>query len=548
MNTKNFSHYIFTILLLAALLAACAPAAAPATQAVAANTTSSTQIPTATTTPPAYSSSAIPLKDDLNNLQPQDVFQNFYNITQVPRPSGHLDQIRAFLVDFGQGLGLETIVDDAGNVLIRKSASAGFENREGVILQAHMDMVAQKADGKDFDFETDPIEAFVSGDYIITDGTTLGADDGIGIAMIMAILQSKTIQAGPLEALFTVDEETDMSGANGITPDELQGRTYINLDSENEGVFTIGSAGGEDVDVNADYPETAAPQDMVSYQVKVFGLQGGHSGVDIDKGRGHATKLLVRLIKGALDTYDLRIASMVGGTAKNAIPTEADAIVFLSQSNVDAFTKYVSDYEATVQAELAATEPTLSVSLAAVQPPAKVMEEDFQNTLIDAVYGTPQGVLRMSDAVLGLVETSTNLGITSAQDGTLTIGCFPRSSVNSEIGDAVQMNSSVWELADYTAVGSNYFSSWPPNPDSPILALMQTTYQDLYHQDPVVEAIHAGLECGVISGIYPDMDMISIGPTLADVHTPNENLYIPSVEKVMNLVIQVLQNVPTAQD
>jgi dipeptidase D len=488
------------------------------------------------------STGLVSLKDALPGLQPQDVFQNFYDITQIPRPSGYMDQIRPFLVGFGQGLGLETVVDDAGNVIIRKPASPGMEDRPTVILQAHMDMVAQPADGS-FDFRTQPIQAYVSGDYIVADGTTLGADDGIGIAMIMAILQSKTLQSPPLEALFTVDEETTMSGASDLQPGELQGRTYINLDSENEGVFTIGSAGGELVDINATYTQSSAPENMLAYQVKVSGLQGGHSGVDIDKDRGHATKLLVRLLKGAIQPYSLVIASLAGGTAANAIPTEAEATVFLPASQVDTFTQYVKDYEATIQNELAATEPVLVVTLQAVDPPAQVMDRSFQNAFIDAVYGTPQGVLRMSDSVPGLVETSTNLGITSAKGGKLGITCFPRSSVNSEITDTVQMISSVWELAGYTAESSNYFSAWPPNSDSAILALMQTTYEGLYSKEPEVGAIHAGLECGAVSGIYPDMDMISIGPTLAGVHTVNENLYIPSVQKVMDLVTTTLQNI-----
>jgi dipeptidase D len=540
MKTRYIPYPIFTLLLVTALLIACAPAA----QAPAANTTPTLQVPTATTTPPTYSSSAIPLKEDLPNLQPQDVFQNFYNITQVPRPSGHLDQIRAFLVNFGQGLGLETVVDDAGNVIIRKPASSGFENHRGVVLQAHMDMVPQKADDKDFDFTTDPIEAFVSGDYIITDGTTLGADDGIGMAIIMAVLQSKTIQAGPIEALFTVDEETDMSGANGLTADELQSRILINLDWETEGIFTIGSAGGEDVDINASYKEAPAPADKVSYDVKVKGLQGGHSGMDINLGRGHATKLLVRLLQGALEPYQLQVASLVGGTAANAIPTEADAVVFLPDSQVDAFTKYVSDFEATVKSELAATEPDLSTELSAVQAPAQVMDETFQNTLIDALYGTPQGVLRMSDTVPGLVETSTNLGITTAQDGKLTIVNFPRSSVDSELDDAANMIGSVWALAGYQDELANRFPAWTPNPDSPIVKLMTTSYENLYDQEPEITAIHAGLECGTIGGTYPDMDMISIGPTINGAHTPEENLYIPSVERLMNLLIDALKNIP----
>jgi dipeptidase D len=558
-------HRLVSMMLVALLLVSCTTPAAPTnapntpagaapTAAVSTSTTAPTKIPPATAAPtvpptntPSSPTSAIPLKDALSSLQPQDVFTNFYQITQVPRPSGSMDQIRAFLVQFGQGLELDTIIDDAGNVIIRKPASAGMENRQVVVLQAHMDMVAQKAEGKDFDFTKDPIQAYVSGDYVVADGTTLGADDGSGMAISMSILQSTTLKAGPIEALFTVDEETSLSGANGLKPDTLQGRTLINLDGETEGTFTIGSAGGEDITMNASYKQALAPANMVAYQVKVSGLQGGHSGADIDKGRGHATKLLVRLLKESLKPYGLRIASIEGGTARNAIPTEASAVVFLSDTNVDAFTKQVQDFEATVQSELKATEPDLSVQLQAVQPPAQVMDETFQNTLIDALYGTPQGVLRMSDAVPGLVETSTNLGITTAQDGQLQIFCLARSSVDSELQDAAQMIGSVWELAGYQIEISNTSAAWTPNSNSPILGLMQSTYEELYGQQPEVSATHAGLECGAIAGIYPDMDMISIGPTLENVHTPQERLYIPSVQKVMDLVTTTLGQIPEAQ-
>ena len=559
-------HQLVNLILAAILLVSCTAPAAPANApntaastaqvaAISTATTSPSKIPPTTAAVPAVSptsapfspASQIPLKDALSTLQPQDVFTNFYQITQIPRPSGYMDQIRAFLVQFGQGLELETIVDDAGNVIIRKPAIAGMENRQVVVLQAHMDMVAQKAEGKDFDFTKDPIQAYVSGDYVVADGTTLGADDGSGIAIIMSILQSKTLKAGPIEALFTVDEETSMSGANGLRPDELKGRTLINLDGETEGTFTIGSAGGEDVTINASYKQVPAPANMVAYQVKVSGLQGGHSGVDIDKGRGHATKLLVRLLKESLKPYGLRIASLEGGTAKNAIPTAASAVVFIADANVDAFTKQVQDFEATVQAELKATEPNLSVQLQAVQPPTQVMDEAWQNTLINALYGTPQGVQRMSDAVPGLVETSTNLGISTGQDGQLQIFCFPRSSVNSELQDAAQMIGSVWELAGYQTEISNTFAAWTPNSNSPILGLMQSTYEDLYGQQPEVSAVHAGLECGALAGIYPDMDMISIGPTLEKVHTTSERMYVPSVQKVMDLLTAVLQQIPLAQ-
>ena len=395
-----------------------------------------------------------------------------------------------------------------------------------------------------FDFTTEPIQALVRGDYLVTEGTTLGADDGIGMAMIMAVLQSQTLQAGPLEGLFTVDEETDMSGANGLQGDALQGSILINLDSEWDGVFLIGAAGGGHVSVASSYPQVSAPADMVSYQVKVQGLKGGHSGVDIDLGRGHAIKLLVRLLQGAIEPYELRLASLTGGTAANAIPREAAAVVLLPDLQVEAFTEYVQAFEATVKSELSAVEPDLSVELVAFESPDQVMDESFQAVLLDALYANPQGVMRMSDALAGLVETSNNLGVVNAQDGQLEVVCTPRSSVDSALEDISQMIASVWELAGYEVVFADYYPGWNPNPDSPILGLMEATYQELYGEEPEVMAVHAGLECGVIGAKYPGMDMISIGPTLSDVHSPAERLFIPSVGHVMELLMEVLQNIP----
>lgn len=493
---------------------------------------------------PPHQADAVPLANALPDLTPRDVFTNFYQLTQVPRPSGATDHIRAFLVEFGQGLGLETIVDGAGNVIIRKPAAAGFENRQGVVLQAHMDMVVQKTEDTGFDFATDPIRPYVSSDYVIAGGTTLGADDGIGMALMMAVLQSDTLQSGPIEALFTVDEETTMAGVMGLDGDTLQGRILINLDSETEGVFTIGSAGGAQVTVHAAYEQALAPAGMVPYLLRVQGLQGGHSGVDIHLGRGNATKLLVRLLKQTAGPLGLRLASLSGGTVGNAIPRDASALVFAPEAEAEAFAQAVSEFEATAQAELAAVEPDLTVELAPAPAPAFVMDEGFQSRLIDALYVTPQGVLRLSDAVPGLVETSTNLGVTNAQDGQLEVVCYTRSSVNSALEDVNMMITSVWELAGLQAEIGGAYAGWTPDPASPILALLRSAYVDLYGVEPEVTAVHAGLECGAISGVYPDMDMISIGPTLSGVHSPAERLSIPSVAKVMDLLIEVLQRTP----
>jgi dipeptidase D len=542
-------HAIIFLITTALLLGACSPPAVQVNPPATAGETKSVIIttetlPTPTDIPTAVSMTHVPLKDALGSLEPQAVFQNFYDITQVPRQSGQMDLIREFLVNFGKELGLETIVDDAGNVIIRKPATAGFENRQGVILQAHMDMVPQKDDGKQFDFNTDAIQAFVNGDTIVADGTTLGADNGIGMAMIMAVMQSESLQAGPLEALFTVDEESNMAGVNGLKADSLQGRILINLDSEDEGVFTISSAGGEHADIRSSYLQVPASTNMDAYQVKVQGLRGGHSGVDINLGRGHATKILVRLLKEATTSYGLRLASLSGGTVSNVIPSEAAALVFITEAQVDAFLSFIKEFEARVQNELKAVEPEMSIEVEVVESPAQMMDENFQKTLINTLYGTPQGVLRMSDTVPDLVETSTNIGITNAQDGEFEVVNVMRSSVDSELADTGQMIASVWELAGYTVEFSGFYNGWPADPESPILGFMQNAYLSLYGKEAEIMAVHAGLECGIISGKYPDMDMISIGPTMENVHSTSERLYIPSVEKVMKLLYEVLQSIP----
>ncbi len=495
---------------------------------------------------PAAAAGRIPLKDALDTLEPRDVWQNFYVLTQIPRPSQHEEQIRDFLAKFGRDLGFETMIDDVGNVIIRKPAARGMERRQGVILQAHMDMVPQQTPESTHDFLTDPIDAYVEGDWVVADGTTLGADDGSGLAIAMAILQSKTLSLGPIEALFTVNEEAGMDGAMGLQAGVLQGSILINLDSENEGEFTIGSAGGESGTVLSTYAESTAPAGMSAYTLSVRGLKGGHSGVDIDRGRGHAARLLARFLKEAAGKYGVRVARIASGTAGNAIPRDASALMVVPAGQVDAFLKSVQGYEAIVKSELAATEPDLSVQAepAGDGAPARVMEEKAQRTLINALYGAPQGVMRMSDAVPGLVETSTNMGIVNIGDGQVEVRYYLRSSVDSALEDLGQMIASVWDLAGVEVTFSGGYSGWNPNPNSPILLLMQGVYQELYGKDPKVSAVHAGLECGTIVSKYPGMDAISIGPTLQDVHTPSERMEVASVKKLYDLLLETLSQIP----
>jgi len=487
----------------------------------------------------------IPLKDALPLLSPPDVWQNFYNITQVPRPSGHLDQIRSFLVNFGKGLNLDTTVDQAGNVLIHKPASKGMENRPGVVLQAHMDMVAQGRPGKDFDPLTDPIQAYVAGDWVHADDTTLGADDGMGLAIIMALLQRRDLAAPAIEALFTVDEETSMSGINGLGTGELHGSNYVNLDQHEEGHFVIGSAGGLTAQSSLAYQAVPlGTGTFAAYTVTVTGLTGGHSAMDIDKGRGHAVKLLVRLLSPAGEQFGLRLASLQGGTAKNAIPVEANALVVLYSAQVPPFTAYLKDFEATVRKELAATEPNLAVKWVTATLPSQVMSLAGQEKVLDALYANPQGVLRMSDTVSGLVETSNNLGVVTAQNGHVQATSMSRSAVDSALLDAGAMVTSVWDLAGGQSAITGHTSPWTLNPDSALLGLFMDTYRQLYGVDANYTAIHAGLECGAVSGMYPQMDIIALGETVADAHALTERVQVSTVPRVVDVLAAVLGQIP----
>ena len=497
----------------------------------------------AATTATAAVTTTMPLKDAVAGMDPQDVWQNFYQLTQIPRPSHHEEQVRDFLAQFGKDLGLETIVDDVGNVLIRKPASPGMEKRHGVILQAHMDMVAQPLDGT-HDFLTEPIDAYVEGDWVKADGTTLGADDGMRRRHRDGDPAIEDAGARPHRGIVHRERRRWDGRRPGPAAGRVAGRHPDQPGLGRRRVFTIGSAGGDYVSVDGGYTEVATPAATAAYTVTVSGLQGGHSGVNINEGRGHATKLLVRLLSPAAAQYGVRLAQIAGGTAANAIPTSASALVVVPDDQADAFLKYVQQYEGIVQSELAAVEPDLKVQATPAALPAKVMDEQVQQALIDALYGSPQGVIRMSDAVPGLVETSTNMGIVKAADGQLAVTYYPRSSVDTELDDINQMIASVWDLAGVPVTISGRFSGWDPNPNSPILLLMQDVYKAMYGQDPEVTAVHAGLECGTIVSKYPGMDAISIGPTLQDVHTPNERVQVSTVKKLNDFLIETLKQIP----
>ena len=482
------------------------------------------------------------LKNAIHEMQPQAVWQNFYELTRIPRPSGREEQVRDFLARFGAGLGLETQVDQAGNLIVRRPAAAGMENRQGVILQAHMDMVTQKTSASTHDFTRDPINAYVEGGWVKADGTTLGADDGIGMAIAMAVLQSQA-PMGMVEALFTVNEEVTMSGAAGVQRGTLKGDILINLDSETLGDLIIGSAGGQGGTVSTAYPEVAVPDGMTGLKVIVTGLMGGHSGVDIQRGRGHAIKLLARLLKESAP-YGGRLSQLAGGSARNAIPREATAVLAVPQSQVEAFQTQLSQFEAALKHEFASVESGISVQAAPVALPARVMDEGAQRALIDALDASPQGVFHMSDVVSGMVSTSNNMGTVEVGAGSLTVGFLLRSSVDSELDDLVQILGEVWQSAGMPVSFTGRGPAWQPDPNSPILALMQSVYKDVSGQAAHVASIHAGLECGVIHAIIPNLDTISIGPTLQNVHSPDEMLEVASVKPLYDFLMETLKRVP----
>ena len=523
----HITHRLLIVTLIVLLLSGCVPVKALP--------------PASTATPAPAAGERILLADALGTLEPAAFWQHFYDLTQAPRPSHHEEQATAFVAAFGESLGLETIVDDAGNVIIRKPATPGLEGHLGVILQAHLDMVPQKTADSTHDFLTDPIDAYIEDGWVHADRTTLGADDGSGVALIMTLLEDDSLVHPPLEALFTTNEEDGFGGINGLAPDVLQGHYYINVDNEVEGQFLISSAGGVYASVTAAYAAEAPSDGMTGLQVTIDGLRGGHSGADIDKGRGSAHQLMARLLWNAPADLGVRLASLAGGTQPNAIPRTTTGIVAVPAQQAAAFTAYVENFAATVQHELAATEPNLTVSVAPVELPTRVMAAAAQRALIGAVYGAPQGVMRMSHSVPGLVETSGNIGVLSMVDGQLDAAIYVRSAIDSARDDAAARFASVFELGGATVTFHDAYSSWPPNPDSPLLATMEQVYEDLYDAEPVVAAIHAGLETSVAGVKYPGLDMISIGPTIIDVHSPDERMEVATVQKVYDLLVATLQ-------
>ncbi len=484
------------------------------------------------------------MSKEILNLEPKAVWSNFYALTQVPRPSKNEDAIQDYMVKFGNDLGLETIKDATGNVIIRKPATPGMEDRKGVILQGHLDMVPQKNADTEHDFDKDPIDAYIDGDWVTAKGTTLGADNGMGVAAAMAVLQATDLEHGPVEALFTCDEETGMTGAFGLEPNVLKGDILLNMDSEDEGELYVGCAGGIDANITFKYEEEDMPAGYVACQLYMKGLKGGHSGMEIILGRGNSNKLLFRFLKYAAVNFDMRLVTVDGGSLRNAIPRESFAVVAIPEKHKDDFIAAVAKFEAIYKSELSAVEPDLQLFGEPVELPAKVFTLDSQMKLINSIYACPNGVIRMSDDMPGLVETSTNLARVVSENGVVIIQALLRSSVNTAKEDLSEAIKATFELIGADVVLEGEYPGWKPNMNSPILSAMQDVYNNKFGKIPEIKAIHAGLECGLLGAVYPNWDMISFGPTIRFPHSPDEKVNIETVAKFWDFLVETLKSIP----
>ncbi|WP_187264138.1 aminoacyl-histidine dipeptidase [Pontibacter beigongshangensis] len=480
----------------------------------------------------------------IRSLEPKALWNNFADLNAVPRPSKKEERVIRFIKEFGQGLNLETTEDEAGNIIIRKPASTGMENRQTVVLQSHLDMVHQKNAGTDFDFLTQGIEMLVDGDWVKARGTTLGADNGIGVATMMALLQATDIAHPPLEALFTIDEETGMTGALALKGGLLKASIMLNLDTEDDRDLTIGCAGGVDVTATGTYSQEGTAQHSKGYRLEVKGLTGGHSGMDIHLGRGNANKLMNRLLYLAASQFGLRISSIDGGSLRNAIPRESFAEVTVPAANSAAFEDFIKAHTAVLKAEYATTDPRLEVQQQALAAPAQVVAADFQERFLQALYACPNGIYRMSPDIEKLVQTSNNLARVLLKNGEYTVQCLTRSSVDSEKEDLARAIEAAFALAGAAVTMAGSYPGWTPRPGATIVKLMSELYHSMFQEAPHVNACHAGLECGIIGAHYPDMEMISFGPNIRGAHSPDEQVQISSVQKYWNLLLETLKSIP----
>jgi dipeptidase D len=484
------------------------------------------------------------MNSEIRQLQPQQLWNKFADLNAVPRGSKKEERVIAFLKDFGKNLGLETIEDEVGNVIIKKPATKGMEDRVAIVMQSHLDMVHQKNNDTDFDFDTQGIDMVVDGDWVKAKGTTLGADNGLGVATIMAILESTDIAHPAIEALFTIDEETGMTGAMGLKGGLLEGKILLNLDTEEDDEIGVGCAGGTDVTATRSYNEEETPEFKIGYKITVRGLQGGHSGMQIHEGLGNANKIMNRLLFDGFENFGLRISEIDGGSLRNAIPRESNAVVAIDAIHEEAFLLEMKLQSEAIQKELKTMEPDLEVVVSISETPKTIMDLGVQEGLTRALYATFNGVYRMSADIPDLVETSNNIARVIVKDGNIKIGCLTRSSVESSKIDLANMLRATFELTGCEVDISGDYPGWTPNMDSAILKVLSKIYKDMNGKDAHVAACHAGLECGILGQNYPDMDMISFGPNIKGAHSPDERAQISSAQKYWKFVLEILKQIP----
>ena len=481
---------------------------------------------------------------EMKNLNPQCIWKNFHALTQVPRPSGHLEKVQQFLLDFAKQAGVEAFKDEADNIVMRKPATPGMENRKGIILQAHMDMVPQKTPESNHNFVTDPIETWIDGEWVKAKGTTLGADNGLGVAAITAVMEAKDLQHGPVEALITADEETGMFGANALPTGELNGDILLNLDSETWGKFVIGSAGGIDVTATLDYQEAETDPEDAAVKVTLKGLRGGHSGLEIHEGRGNANKMMVRFVREAIEECEARLACWHGGNMRNAIPFKAEVVLTLPKENVEALKELVADWKEDFTDEYKHIESGIEFFAEDVEAPKTEVPVEIQDNLINAIYGCHNGVLRMIPSYPDVVETSSNLAIIDIEGGKAALKVLARSSREDMKDCIVKTLESCFNMAGMKVETAGSYGGWDPNPDSEILNLLMKEYKELFGEDAIIQVDHAGLECSVILGKYPHLDVVSLGPTIRSPHTTTERALYATAEPFWALLKKVMVDVP----
>lgn len=480
---------------------------------------------------------------EIRNLKPEGLWRNFDDLTQVPRPSGYPEKVQKFLLDFAAKVGVEAYVDAGGNVVMRKAATPGYENRKTVLLQAHMDMVPQKAPDSKHNFETDPIETHIEDGWVYANNTTLGADDGIGVAAIMGVMEDKTLKHGVIEAIITRDEETGMFGVNELPEGELHSDILMNLDSETWGKFVIGSAGGVDVTSTLEYKEVENDQEA-AVKVTLKGLRGGHSGLEINEGRANANKEMVRFVRKAITELDARLACWQGGNMRNAIPFKAEVVLALPQNNVATLKELVAKQKELIEDEFKGIESNVEFFVEDAEKPQTLVPEEIQDNLIDAIYACHNGVLRMIPSYPDVVETSSNLAIINIEANKASIKILARSSREDMKEYIATQLESCFNMAGMKTTLSGSYGGWDPNPDSEILSLLQKIHKEQNGKEAIVQVDHAGLECSVILGKYPGMDVVSLGPTIRSPHTAKERFEIATAEPFWNLLVQTLEEIP----